>query len=127
MQTVTWVSGLPKEFAILTARQMSMLVMQRCCCCGRAAAEQPVIRWSKVDGVLPVDHVTHDGTLIINRVSADDAGVYECIATDAYKTARSRMELFIIGLLYGRPIRQAIIFSCRIFYLLSSSFWFTAK
>ena len=80
-----------------------------------------MIRWSKVDGVLPVDHVTHDGTLIINRVSADDAGVYECIATDAYKTARSRMELFIIGLLYGRPLRQAIIFSCCIFY------WFTAS
>jgi len=64
------------------------------------ALHQPEISWSKVDGVLPVDHVTHDGTLIINQVSAEDAGVYECIAVGQYRTTRSRMELFILGLLY---------------------------
>jgi len=62
-----------------------------------AGLRQPEIRWSKVDGVLPVDHVAHDGTLIINQVSAEDAGVYECIAVGAYRTTRSRMELFILG------------------------------
>ena len=66
----------------------------------RAGFQQPEIRWSKVDGALPVDHVTHDGTLIINQVSAEDAGIYECIATGEYRTTRSRMELFILGL-YG--------------------------
>ena len=71
--------------------------------CTCAGLQQPDIRWSKVDGVLPVDHVTHDGTLIINQVSAEDAGVYECIATGAYRTTRSRMELFILGLAGSSP------------------------
>ena len=63
-----------------------------------SGVRQPELRWAKVDGVLPVDHVVHDGTLIINQVSLEDAGVYECIARGAYRTTRSRMELVILGL-----------------------------
>jgi len=69
-----------------------------------AGVRQPEIRWSKVDGALPVDHVTHDGTLIINQVSAQDAGVYECVAIGAYRTTRSRMELFILGAFTFSPV-----------------------
>ena len=43
--------------------------------------------------------MTHDGTLIINEVSAEDAGVYECTAVGEYRTTRSRIELIIRGML----------------------------
>jgi len=76
-----------------------------------AGLQQPDIRWSKIDGALPVDHVTHDGTLIINQVSAEDAGVYECIATGAYRTTRSRMELFILGS-YFSGYYDVLVFLC---------------
>jgi len=66
--------------------------------CRCAALQQPEIRWLKVDGELPVDHVAHDGTLIINQVAAEDGGVYECIASGLHREIRSRMELFILGL-----------------------------
>ena len=74
--------------------------------CTWAGDRAPVIRWTKVDGVLPVDHVTHDGTLIINQVSAEDAGVYQCIATGEYRTTRSLTELFIIGLMAFSSLRD---------------------
>ena len=65
-----------------------------------------------MDGALPVDHVTHDGTLIINRVSEEDAGVYECIAIGAYRTIRSRMELFILGWLSSAyPVIYLVLLS----------------
>ena len=54
--------------------------------------------------------MTHDGTLIINEVSAEDAGVYECIAVGEYRTTRSRIELIIRGMLSSvRSIVRGVV------------------
>ena len=70
--------------------------------------------------MLPVDHVTRDGTLIISQVTAEDAGVYECIAVGQYRTTRSRMELFILGLCAPLP---SLIYTVALLWRSSLSFY----
>ncbi|XP_076060460.1 neuroglian isoform X2 [Oratosquilla oratoria] len=52
----------------------------------------PEMRWKKKDGILPLDRVSYDNyakTLVIQYVDYDDAGTYECEASNGVGIAKS--------------------------------------
>ena len=68
--------------------------------CPVEGTPQPMLEWRK-DGaqVLPgwERFSLDDHTLHVERVTADDAGVYVCVAVNGFGTERVTTELFVIG------------------------------
>jgi hypothetical protein len=69
----------------------------RAACFFYSGLRQPDIIWSKVDGELPYGHSVVDGILRINRVSEEDAGIYNCTAVGEYSRTHDVVHLFILG------------------------------
>ena len=68
--------------------------------CPVAATPPPMLEWKK-DGTQILDawdrFSLHENMLRVSRVTADDAGVYVCIAVNGFGTMRVATELFVIG------------------------------
>ena len=68
--------------------------------CPVAATPPPMLEWKK-DGTQILDawdrFSLHENMLRVSRVTADDAGVYVCIAINGFGTMRVATELFVIG------------------------------
>jgi peroxidase len=62
--------------------------------CRAAGDPQPRIKWMRDSNEVPIDDgryaVMEDGSLVINEVTEDDAGDYECVAHNDMGYAKSR-------------------------------------
>ncbi|XP_070207543.1 basement membrane-specific heparan sulfate proteoglycan core protein-like isoform X4 [Littorina saxatilis] len=64
--------------------------------CDTLGAPEPVITWTKKDGDLPTEHrIENNGALYIPRVREEDAGTYECAASNQRGVARLPIVLVI--------------------------------
>lgn len=62
--------------------------------CRVAGEPQPIVKWMRDANEVPMDgeryFVQQDGSLVINDVSEDDAGEYECVAHNDMGETKSR-------------------------------------
>ncbi|BFZ23346.1 hypothetical protein BsWGS_26385 [Bradybaena similaris] len=64
--------------------------------CEASGSPQPRISWVKEDGELPIDHNLVDGgDLYIPKVSAEDGGTYNCLASNTYGTSKHPVILVV--------------------------------
>uniref|UniRef100_A0A0B7ATX1 Basement membrane-specific heparan sulfate proteoglycan core protein n=1 Tax=Arion vulgaris TaxID=1028688 RepID=A0A0B7ATX1_9EUPU len=57
----------------------------------------PTVTWTKLEGPLPQSAIVGAGILIIPEVRGEDAGTYQCTATNIAGTVQSRVELVVQG------------------------------
>lgn len=57
----------------------------------------PTVTWAKLEGPLPESSVIGQGTLVIPQVRPEDAGTYQCTATNQAGAVRTRVQLIVLG------------------------------
>jgi hypothetical protein len=107
--TVTNSAGSTRDYGVLHVLDASEVEVQdqqhnvtagdtvRIICNVQDGSPTPVVVWERVDGPLPAGVQVSGNTLYISRATADDQGIYRCVATNIAGRVYQQVTLVVLG------------------------------
>ena len=82
--------------------------------CIASGSPSPEVSWHRLNGSLPVHHISKGGQLVVSNVTLDDVGIYICRASNMEGIAESSATIALKGIatfLLAKTF-HCIIFCC---------------